>query len=599
MRNAYKLLQLLNPKYSLRRQLTISYLFMSLIVLGLSSFLIYNGVLAILQGRSEQTTVEWFSQADNTLQTFRNEVEKISNLLLVDKNVQRFLENGIIEQVERIQLTLAVLNRMQTLLGNYSYIDSIYMYTASGSVIGTSRSSNITTLDPGEFRGLVLPPVPGDGEPRVKWTLPGELSFFKDMGIRLNGHVISTIRPVKSINQRSYTGALIVNIDDNAIVPLYNNDLAASTERQVYICDRSTGKILSHRDKSRLGEECPHLRDLAGSGQYGSKEIQNKQVIFYRMDDKGWILIKEVPISEFIRDVLVLRSKIVWIALFSLVTAFVLSYLWIRNFSKPIQEIVKAMERLEMGNIGIVIPNRMSNEFGTLCRGFNRMSLNIKKLMEQVKNSENEKRKLEIQMLQSRINPHFLLNTLNTIKWMAMIANADNIVNTVTALSNLLRPIIRSQSVLGTLGEELEYAEDYIRIMNCRYAEKVNVTYRCDPNLNDCRVPRLILQPIIENVLTHGLGNQVNIEIETKPLGGDRFSVTVKDDGCGIGEERLREIAAAISGGDADHANCGIGLRNVNHRIKLHFGESYGIRVHSELGRGTEITLLMPQIRDA
>ncbi len=227
------------------------------------------------------------------------------------------------------------------------------------------------------------------------------------------------------------------------------------------------------------------------------------------------------------------------------------------------------------------------------------MSQSIYELVERNKGAEQEKRQIEISLLQSQLQPHFLYNTLNTIKWMAIAAQAKNVADSITFLSNLLKPIYNNPALVWTLREEIQYLNSYIKVMNIRYGEHIVMEYRLPERLLNANVLRFTLQPIVENAIVHGM--EANQVIGTIALEGreeeDKLVLEIEDRGRGISSSELADLQAYLASGDqltGEVPRFGIGLLNVQKRIRLHFGENYGLSIHSVVGEETRVTLALP-----
>lgn len=190
-----------------------------------------------------------------------------------------------------------------------------------------------------------------------------------------------------------------------------------------------------------------------------------------------------------------------------------------------------------------------------------------------------------MEALQSQINPHFLVNTLGSMRFMAMVAKFDSIKNMAEALINILSTSFRQAASLYTINEELEMLESYIYLMKIRYAENFLVEYRIDDNCRRCLIPRLVLQPIVENCIVHGFEDSEDIGhiLVEADRSEDAVVITISDDGQGMSPERLAEVLSAS-----------IGISNVQKRVRLNFGELYGVRIESKPGAGTRVTLTIP-----
>ncbi len=588
---------------SIRVQLVFSFMIMSIIVLVLSSVLIYYGVLDILKTRSEDSTLRLFQQTEQRIQGFRTEMDKVSKLLLLNPVIESYMnkeKEGTAYDADDVIQFNELLNQLSLLSKNYDVIASIYFLSSDGSIIGSRDDEPIVAYDKErEHWTEVMSTYErvdrtlGDSiwvSPEVSQRLLQNLSYRP-----LNEPIISVVRGFSTIYSKKWN-AFIISVNESRLENMYGN-LSKFGEDETFIYD-GNGIIVSSSNKSAIGTQAaPQLLEL-GDSDYGSFTEDNKQVIYYRMKDTDWTLVRYVQISDLVRDIWSLRSKMMWIVVGNVAFALILSFYFIRKITMPLRRLTKGMGEVEKGRLGITLEN-VDNEIGMLTRGFNRMSQSIYDLVERNKAAEQEKRKTEISLLQSQLQPHFLYNTLNTIKWMAIAIQAKNIADSITFLSNLLKPIYNNPSLVWSLREEIQYLDNYIKVMNIRYGEHIVMQYRLPEELLDRSVLRFTLQPIVENAIVHGM--EVNQVIGTISLEGreegDTLILVIEDRGRGISESELASLNAWLANEESSTREVpqfGIGLFNVQKRIQLHFGDQYGLSIHSVPGEETRVTLVLP-----
>lgn len=277
-----------------------------------------------------------------------------------------------------------------------------------------------------------------------------------------------------------------------------------------------------------------------------------------------------------------------------LFTAVCSSLVFSRMISKPVKNLIKAMGEFE-GNASDFIyhPVEGSREIGALSQSFGHMVVRIQQLMEKVREEEITLRKAELRALQAQINPHFLYNTLDSIGWMCEEERTREAVEMVNALAKLFRISISRGHEIISVEKELEHARSYLKIEKFRYKEQFSYSFDVDEECLKYYCNKITLQPIIENAIYHGLDRMVDegeIRISVKSRENNLIFM-VEDNGIGMTKEQCREILEGTSGDKT-----GIGIRNVNNRIKIYFGEEYGIRIDSELDEGTKVIITMPKI---
>ncbi|AZK48830.1 sensor histidine kinase [Paenibacillus lentus] len=273
-----------------------------------------------------------------------------------------------------------------------------------------------------------------------------------------------------------------------------------------------------------------------------------------------------------------------------------------KTISLPVEKLKKRIDKIAQGNFLIDRNMEWNSELGDVGRGINRLSQDILTLMEKRVADEKQRQELEYRMLQSQINPHFLYNTLNSIKWMATIQNATGIAEMTTSLSRLLRSIAKDGRKLVPLQEELSLLEDYFLIQKYRYGSNITMeTTIQDEQLLTGLIPRFTLQPLAENAIFHGIEprGQGRLRLSIERSEWNDILITLEDNGIGISEEQMAEILTPQERAPQQEFTVkgmleGMGLRNVNERLKLTFGEQYGLSIESVQNEYTKMFILLP-----
>ena len=313
-------------------------------------------------------------------------------------------------------------------------------------------------------------------------------------------------------------------------------------------------------------------------------------------------LIEIIPNGPLQRQIPYLSDSLVISLLAILVLGLLLAFLLHRMITPPITALQNRITKISSGDFSFDPAIEWNNELGDIGRGINSMSASVTALMDHRLEDEKQKQDLEYRMLQNQINPHFIYNTLNSIKWMATIQHAPGIAEMVTALSRLLKSVSKSNERLVPLYEEFALLNDYFTIQQYRYGGTItlDVSYIEDEKLNhSCLIPRFTLQPLVENAIFHGLEpkgghGSVLLDISIDPATGDVL-LRLTDDGIGMPPEQVAHLLDAPTG-EKEKAEKfrHVGLWNVNRRIQYSFGEAYGLTIESEEDVGTEVTIRLP-----
>lgn len=600
--------------HSLQAQLILYFTFFSLLVLAAGAYMNYRYTWDLFENNNKKYLLQQFHQADSNISTVINDVDRLSKIFIADENIQNFLEeNYNSEDFSAYELQEAIFKRIEDFTSGYSdykpysYINSIYIYTENKGCIGGNERHNVLYHDEADTKGFFSSdfyPAIRNAFPKI--VLAGGMTetFYRNYATGAQPYIISIAREIKPTLQPNRSASLIFNVDERYIASIYANISDPGTEK-ISILDGS-GKVISSSDEKAVGGANPLYGRIPAGSESGSFTLQGgsvpTQVVYSKLSNTQWYLVGEIPLSYLTQDMVVLQRIAVFVFLSSIVLIFLVSFFWLKNITKPLSALARKMQDMGRGELGLTIAKVPGNEFGIVIKRFNEMSLGIKDLMKRQEEIQQEKRELEIEALQSQINPHFLYNTLNMVKWMAAIIKARNIVDCIVALGNILQPAFQNTNALFSLQEEISYLENYIKIVNWRFDDRVHFEFSVAEDLLGSKVPRFVLQPIIENSITHGLTDQpcgIRIRIEAERAGRD-MTIVVSDTGTGIPETKLQEIRSSLEADETGSVSArseSIGIPNVHRRIRLNFGLEYGISILSTEGSGTRVSIRVPILK--
>lgn len=421
--------------------------------------------------------------------------------------------------------------------------------------------------------------------------------------------IIPVVRPIYSGESSQTTGWLYVEISPELITsrlkayPLESDSLLYLTiGEKNYLCDKGT--------LTESPFEYQQVSDLKGSTISTSSKAM--EAILPGLG-KRTILTCSLGIPDFqLTEVLSVRRDRAQQTLYTCIIAgilfaalsfgVVLMYFLNRTIVKPVHQLRQNMDSISRGIFDKNPDIEWENELGEIGKGINDLSENVVNLMNTRIEQERQKKDLEYQILQSQINPHFLYNTLNSVKWMATIQGATGIADMMTVLARLLKNVSKRSESMITLKEELELAGDYFQIQQYRYGSSISIRYEiASEDLFGCMVHRFSLQPLIENALFHGLEPKrapgtITVFASSEGSGETKVLVlSVTDDGIGMSQETIEKVMSGESLEGSDFFKH-IGISNVNNRIKYDFGASYGITITSEPGVYTTMTIRIPYI---
>ena len=361
-----------------------------------------------------------------------------------------------------------------------------------------------------------------------------------------------------------------------------------------YIADEN-GNIIYHPQQQLIyaGLKKENYTDYSDGTHTESNVIYSVK----SLERSDWKIVGVCFADEMITNkVEALAKNLIIISIGVLFVTILAGGIFSKLFSKPANDLAKAMQKFENDTDKFVFePIEGTAEITSLTESFEHMVLQIQELVEKVRQEEISLRKTELKALQAQINPHFLYNTLDAIAWMCEEERHKDAVEMVNALARLFRISISRGHELISIEKEIEHAKSYLKIQNFRYKNQFTYDFEVDDTCLSYLCNKITLQPIIENAIYHGIDRMVDegrIEIRIFP-NHEKIVFEVEDNGVGMTEEQCQEILQKDSGDKA-----GIGIKNVNDRIKIYFGEEYGITIRSELDEGTCVTITMPKITE-
>ena len=397
---------------------------------------------------------------------------------------------------------------------------------------------------------------------------------------------VSHARKIHDVASGELLGVIVVSIDIK-FIEIVNRNLQEGLRSRFMIVDEND-KIVYNVNERLIGTL---FRD-----NVRPPESLNV-VVTSPLSQQKWTTYLYMPLDELTADGKILGHNLVTLSIVLVLFAAIISIFLSHVITTPIKKLLSNISLVEKGQFEQVEHIRSRDEIGHLSVRFNKMSHELKRMVERMQQEEIEKAKAEMRALHDQIKPHFLYNTLGSVKWIASMQQADKIVEMTDALISMLRYATRSDGTLVTIREEIDNIANYVTIQNVRYYDCIQMKYEIEDRLLDYHMPKMILQPIVENAIFHGLAELEEdgvITIRIQPRGSN-IVIEVCDNGIGMDQHTIQNFVEDKL--EADKGT-GIGLHNVQRRIQLHFGKAYGMQVASQIGEGTTFTILLPAITE-
>lgn len=419
-------------------------------------------------------------------------------------------------------------------------------------------------------------------------------------------HVIEGERPwvitmsrgiANLVGSRASKGAVFIDLNYSAISELCDQN-SIGDKGYVFIVDQD-GNIVYHPQQQQLynelqTENIDAVMNAKTDTVTVGKGEHEKIYTISRSEKTGWTVVGCMNVAELLKGSRQAQRVYVVCAAGLIVLALILSRLLARNITYPIQRLRDSMKKVQTGEFPTIdLEVSSENEIGSLTKSFNVMTHRIQELMTQNIHEQEQKRKSELKALQSQINPHFLYNTLDSIIWMAEGKKNEEVVLMTASLARLLRQSISNEDELVSIGQEAEYARSYLTIQKMRYKDKLEFQIDISPAIFGVKIIKLVLQPIIENAIYHGLKykDSKGFLIVRGYREGEKAVLEVEDNGVGMDEETLSHIFEKHK---VNYHSNGVGVYNVQKRLKLYYGEEYGIVYKSKKNEGTRAVITIP-----
>lgn len=446
--------------------------------------------------------------------------------------------------------------------------------------------------------------VKGNGESVWAGNVPNPNTISSSSRAFLVGRVVRDISYKKDFESK---GVFILVLNNNIFLDIYQN--LVETPYAATVITDAEGKVISQNKEgyfTDLNRYSFSSRILDESKGYFREKMGNEEMMitFYTSPVTGWKVVQAIPYFYFIEEIRSIRWMTLALSGICLLVILSVSMVSARTLSKPIKQLMLAMRRVGEKDFDVTVPVNTKDEIGMICSGFNTMVGDLKTLFQAVVEEERQKRKAQIKSLQYQVNPHFLYNTLSSIRFTASLQKADNVAEMIMVLSRLLRNTINKADMLIPISEEIGNLKDYIYIQQIRYKNRIQVEYDIDEAIQKVKVPGMLLQPLVENSISHGLSERLNQEEGTALIKvkayekADKICFEVWDNGVGMTKEQIDNVFESKYQLE-EIPRVHVGIKNIHDRIRYQYGADYGIRIQSVPGEFSLMEISLPELGGA
>lgn len=567
----------------LKRKLLLLFYIQIIIPIAFIGYIFYGQTSVVIKNKSFDYSQDILKMIDMRVENFAEDVDSLSLQLLYDNKIYSFLSNnckGVVDPVEQYTNSSHIRYIFRDAVLSREGIEGICLVTSKQDyVYFDSRKVNFDPRDSLPYDYLYARALGAKGG--MKW-----ITYTR----RDNPEQLYGARVIYSRDDFKPIGLMVI-LFKNAYIESIYKDLSSEAHNSITILSEDNEVIADSKDSNR---NITATLDKIGKQKenYFTDKDTNSLVSYVLVEKPKWKIVYSISLKTLYKDIDELRISTILMVLLCIIILSIISRFTAIDITKPINKLVKAMRNLENNGTHIEIEVERNDEIGYLTKTFNDMSYNIDYLLNVNYKEKLTRKEAQLKALQAQINPHFIFNTLENINWVAQLNGVEEISTTVTALANIMEASIGRGHKLIQFKEELTYIDSYIDIFKARFVDKVTIEENIDEETLEVSIPRLLIEPIVENALNHGIERVIRKGklIITAYIQEQDLVVEVYDNGIGMTKDELQELNNKIhSTEESEKYGDSIGLTNVNERIKLFYGESYGLEIESEYNVFTKV----------
>ena len=553
------------------------------------TYIIINISKGIFVDNYSESQKKIFDQVNDEIYDFHSEIVKIIDSVNSHNAFRTYFTESDIPNIELSRTIYELKKQIKASLASNTYDMSILFVGLNGQ--SYLSSTELLTMDSEEILNLNINKKSLENNKTITYE-------YFEKGITSSTKNEPVIIISKALNLKDETPYGVINfiIKEKSFQKFY--DYFTVQINDIVLLDENN-KVLSSNKKNNFGEIQEDFREnineLINSKELNkSYESNGNRIFIQRLPYCNLTICGTLDNTKALAKIYDVKN-ILFICIYITLCILVVIFLLVRQMTKPLYLLTEKMSKVKDGNFDEYIEVSGPEEVKELSSTYNYMIKDINRYVEELVVVQKEKRKAEIHALQMQINPHYIFNTLSSIKWLIWQGNKDKATASIDAFISMIRNTISKTDEFITIEEEIDNLKNYVLINNIRYGDRIKVEYFVMPDCYKYLIPKLILQPFIENSFFHAFPSEEEGEIQVfiKELDENNIKIEIYDNGIGIDSEKLDEVIEKKE--HRNHHFSAIGINNVDSRIKLIYGNNYGINIKSKLNSGTTITIVIPK----
>ncbi|MCU6793259.1 sensor histidine kinase [Paenibacillus sp. WQ 127069] len=566
---------------SLQFRISWIYMVISFLTIGTIGSVLYVEISRVVLEASVQESKTEISKSGTYVEMYVDRLKVLSSMLARSPQTIKTLSSPTKEGKEEVELMI------NNVLLSDAYIKSVVIIGKDGYVLSNEKDLNMQRSSDMMNEPWYIAAI---NSTNPELTSARMQKFSMDT----NNWVISMSQEIKDTNN-SNLGVVLLDIQYKGIED-YLNELQLGINGYAFIIN-SRGELVYHKNPDYFNDPAKQaeLKEISVSKE-GLDKSQNLLVYRTKLPNSDWTLVGVNSLDglQQIRNQLLRSFAVVGLGLLLLIIG--VSPLIAKSITRPINRLEQAMQKMKTGSLEVSVPETGVTEIQGLAQHFNTMVSELQRLMQEIAAKEKTLHAYELSVLHSQINPHFLYNTLDTIVWMAEFDDSERVISTTKALAKFFQLSLSGGSELTTIENEINHISQYLIIQKERYGEKLHYHTYFDPALSEKVIPKIILQPLVENAIYHGIREKEgpgSLQITCNRTEDGNIKFVVKDDGVGFDPNKRGQASGNGQSSSLPKLG-GVGINNVDGRLKLYYGKEYGITIQSCIGKGTTITIVIP-----
>lgn len=573
-------------------KIAVIYLMLMIFSVSVSSFIYEKIYDDITSKKVSELSVQTLYTIKSNINSMIQSISNNSKIIISSKDIQSILKNSNNRNVINAQITMNTY--LSSIIDSMSNVSSIYIYDNFGNKYYIDKQSRksfkIDRIEDTNWYKTII-------DKKGYYIL--RLNAGEKVDSNINENYMSFIRVINDMESQKAIGTLIININESYFINCYK-DIISKNGTNILLMDENNKSIVNSKEISDFNQinelVTKKLIKSSDEKEYKSiiEKIKGQNYIFssLKIEDYNWIIISKIPFKELSKESNTFYFMTFIVTIINGILMFIGAILISRLITNPIKKLLKSMKGIERGEFNEVNIEVGNDEIGKLRDGYNIMIFEIEKLIDRIIDQQKVKRKAELNVLQAQVKPHFLYNTLDAMGYLALSGKCDEVYEALEALGGYYRTSLSKGSEIITLGEEIDIVKNYFLLQRLRYGDIFTDTYEVDENLLHIKILKLVLQPIAENALYHGIkpkGEKGSIKFIVV-LVDNLMKISIEDNGVGMTEEELDKVVSD----KIENNNLSFGLRGTIERLRIFYGISQVYEIESRKRYGTKVTITIP-----